>query len=84
MSVVQLLNPLSPDQSFRLWPLNWAPRAQAQGLSRRARQLTQDEAEQKEPGARNRGEAEAHHDPAEQAAAATTAATAEKSLAEPG
>ena len=76
-----LSTPSPPDQSFRLLPLNWEPRAQDQGLSRRARQLTQDEAEEKEPRARNRGEAEAHHDPGEQAAA-TRAATAGKRLAE--
>lgn len=77
-----LATPSPPDQSFRLRPLNREPRAQDQGLSRRARQLTQDEAEENEPRARNRGEAEAHHDPTEQAAA-TRAATAGKRLAEP-
>lgn len=61
-------------------PLNWAPLAQAEGLSRRARQLTQDEAEQNKPRARNRGEAEAHHDSKEQVAATTRVATPQKQL----
>lgn len=49
-------------------------------LSRRARQLTQNEAEHNEPRARHRREAEAHHDPEEQAA--TRAAPPRKRLGE--
>lgn len=49
--------------------MNWAPGAQAgRVLNWRAPQLTQKEAEQKEPRAGHRRKAEAHHDPEEQAA----------------
>lgn len=75
-----LSTPSPWDQSRWMRPLNWAPLAQAEGLSRRARQLTQDEAEQNKPRARNWGEAEAHHDSKEQLAVATRVATPQKEL----